>query len=76
MISSAFKELSTGALLGYVFRRAPSNSPAVISPKILTGVAIGFLQQSDSSFDTSQVTLGQNPCIFPVSEELCCDGVR
>ena len=38
-----------------VFRKTAANSAALKSPEILTGVAIGAYQQSDTSFNTSEL---------------------
>ena len=74
MISSKHIESGSGALHDFVFQGAATNSAAVKSPEILTGVAIGDLQRS-YIFDTSRFDLRSEPLYFIISEELGSDGV-
>ena len=63
-------------LPGFVFWKAAGNSAAVKSSKILTGVAVVSSKGLTLLFKRVELTRNQHPRIFPVSEELCCNGVR
>ena len=65
MISSRKIESHSEAIHSFVFRRAAANSAAVKSPEILTGVAVGVFQRSDTSFDTSRVDSQSALSYFP-----------
>ena len=66
MISSGHTESGPGTLHSFVFWRAAVNSAAVKSPpQILTGVALGVLQQSDTTYDTSRVNSRSALSYFP-----------
>ena len=61
MISLGHVESGHGALPGFVFWRATANSASVKSAETLIGVAVGVLQRSATSFDTSRVAHIQHP---------------
>ena len=64
MIISGQMESDPVALSGFAFWRTASNSAAVKSSEIFSGVAVFVLQQSDTFFDTSRVDSQSAPLHF------------